>query len=266
MKPFQMRTLLAGAVLALSLSAPAAAAQVAVNGVLLGADEGWIQDGTSYVTLQALSREGDFVLRWDGATAWLEDEQTSLSARPGACYIEINGRALYVPDGVPVVEGRSALPLRLLEQALGGAVSWDEESRVASLDLRDARPGTADYPQEDLYWLARIISAESRGEPLEGQIAVGNVVLNRVESEQYPDSVKDVVFDRNYGVQFEPVENGTVYDEPTATSVLAAKLALEGADVVGDSLYFFAPALSAGRWIVDNCTYYTTIGCHRFYV
>ena len=85
------------------------------------------------------------------------------------------------------------------------------------------------YSEEDLYWLARIISAESRGEPLEGQIAVGNVVLNRVDSDNYPDTIKEVIFDRNHGVQFEPVENGTVYDDPTPTSVLAAKLALEGA-------------------------------------
>ena len=62
------------------------------------------------------------------------------------------------------------------------------------------------------------------------------------------------------------MSNGTIYLEPTASSVLAAKLALEGADVVGESLYFYAPALSAGSWIVKNCTYYATIGCHRFYL
>ena len=123
----------------------------------------------------------------------------------------------------------------------------------------------ADYDGETLYWLSRIISAESRGEVLLGQMAVGNVVLNRVAHQNYPDTVKGVVFDRNYGVQFEPVANGTVYDEPTATSVLAAKLCLEGARVVADSLYFYAPALSAGTWIVANGKYYTTIGCHKFY-
>jgi len=266
MKPFQIQKALAALTVALSLACPAAAARVEVNGVVLEPHEGWVEDGTSYVTLQALSREGGFELSWDGDAAWLEDEQTTLSARPGARYIEVNGRALYVPEGVLTVDGRSALPLRLLERALGGAVAWDEDSRVASLELRGAQAAGADYPREDLYWLARIISAESRGEPLEGQIAVGNVVLNRVDSDNYPDTIKEVIFDRNHGVQFEPVENGTVYDDPTPTSVLAAKLALEGADVVGDSLYFFAPALSAGSWIVNNCTYYTTIGCHRFYL
>ena len=77
-----------------------------------------------------------------------------------------------------------------------------------------------------------------------GKIAVGNVVLNRVKSSSFPNSVKEVVFDDRYAIQFEPVANGTVYDRPTESALLAAKLCLEGAGAAGDSLYFFAPALS----------------------
>ena len=58
-----------------------------------------------------------------------------------------------------------------------------------------------------------MISAESQGEPLVGQLAVGNVVLNRVAHQNYPDTIREVVFDDHYGVQFEPVSNGTVYDQ-----------------------------------------------------
>ena len=94
---------------------------------------------------------------------------------------------------------------------------------------------------------------------------MGNVVLNRVNSGQFPNTVKEVVFDRKYGVQFEPVSNGTIYDRPTDSAVLAAKLCLEGAAPVGDSLYFYAPALSAGTWISTSRAYYGTIGCHKFY-
>ena len=60
--------------------------------------------------------------------------------------------------------------------------------------------------------------------------------------------------------------NGTVYDVPTASAVAAAKLALDGTNVVGSCLYFYAPALSQGLWINENRSYYTTIGCHRFYL
>lgn len=260
-----MRYILAGCLTALSLTFTTAAAQVEVGGTTLSQSEGWVENGVSYVTLRALSREAGYDLSWDGGAARMTASGLELTARPGACYVEVNGRALYLPGGVRVVEGRVALPLRTLENALGGRVDWDSSTATASLDLQGARAKQADYDQEDLDWLSRIISAESRGESLLGQIAVGNVVLNRVKSSQYPNTVKGVVFDTKNGVQFEPVSNGSIYQQPTASSVLAAKLALEGADVVGGCLYFYAPALSAGSWIVRNCTYYTTIGCHRFY-
>ena len=94
---------------------------------------------------------------------------------------------------------------------------------------------------------------------------MGNVVLNRVASSQYPDTIKEVVFDDKDAIQFEPVANGTVYGEPTEQSVLAARLVLNGTTVVDDCMFFFNPSLSEGRWIVENCTYYRTIGCHQFY-
>ena len=118
----------------------------------------------------------------------------------------------------------------------------------------------------DLYWLSRIISAESRGETLTGQIAVGNVVLNRVKSAEFPNSIPAVIFDRKHDVQFTPVSNGTVYLPPTAQSVEAAKRALSGESTAGRAMYFYAPALSQGVWINANRTYLMTIGCHRFYL
>ncbi len=129
----------------------------------------------------------------------------------------------------------------------------------------EGKPERPPYTEEDLYWMSRIISAESRGEPLLGKLAVGTVVLNRVASGEFPDTVREVIFDRKWGVQFTPVANGTVYDEPTQESVLAAKLVLDGARVAGDSLYFIAPELTDNHWTMENRTYVTTIGCHWFY-
>jgi len=258
-----------GAIAALSitclLTAPAAAALVEVDGVALTPEQGWVSDGVSYITLRTLAQLEGYGLCWDGTQAVLTGEGLELTAIPGQPYLEVNGRALYVREGVGSREGRSYLPMSVVADAMGGSLSWDASTATARLSLKNALPPVADYDPEELYWLSRIISAESRGEVLLGQIAVGNVVLNRVAHENYPDTVKGVVFDRNYGVQFEPVANGTVYLDPVPTSVLAAKLCLEGASVVADSLYFFAPALSAGTWIVENGKYHTTIGCHKFY-
>lgn len=113
--------------------------------------------------------------------------------------------------------------------------------------------------------MSRIISAESRGEPLLGKIAVGTVVLNRVASKEFPNTIYDVIFDRKWGVQFQPTANGTIHNEPTAESVLAAKLVLEGARAAGDSLYFLAPDLTQNHWIMNNRDHVATIGCHWFY-
>ena len=68
-------------------------------------------------------------------------------------------------EGVRVVEGRTVLSLRLLSQATSGALSWDAASGTAHLDTRGTVPAQADYDEEDLYWMSRIISAES-GESL----------------------------------------------------------------------------------------------------
>ena len=96
-------------------------------------------------------------------------------------------------------------------------------------------------------------------------MAVGSVILNRRASGKFPDTIQGVIFDRKDAVQFEPVANGTIYDEPTRQSILAARLVLSGASVVGGCMYFFNPSLSTGQWIRRNCTYYTSIGCHMFY-
>ena len=250
---------------ALALTIPAHAAQIEVDGQTLSASDAWVEEGTSYVTLRAFSARTGRTLTWTGEKARLAGTGLELEAAPGALYVTANGRALYVPGGVRVENGVTILPLSVLANAAGAELTWDGENAAARLKLDGAVPPQADYDQTDLYWLSRIISAESRGEPLLGQIAVGNVVLNRVASAEFPDSIYGVIFDDRWGGQFEPVSNGTIYDQPIDSAVLAAKLCLEGAAPVGDSLYFYAPALSAGTWISTSRAYYGTIGCHKFY-
>ena len=172
---------------------------------------------------------GGYTLSWNGTAAALTAEDLELTATPGALYVEVNGRALYVEHGVQVRDGRIALPLEVLAEAAGLQLTWDEVEGAAWLSTDQAQPASASYPAEDLYWLSRIISAESRGEPLLGQIAVGNVILNRVESSQYPDTVEGVVFDTKYGVQFQPVE-GT---GQTQLFDLLGEVGKEGAEVYG---------------------------------
>ena len=98
-----------------------------------------------------------------------------------------------------------------------------------------------------------------------GQIAVGNVVMNRVRHRDYPHTIYGVIFDRKYGVQFSPVLDGSIYQTPTYSSTLSAKIVLEGFSLSEDALFFLAPKIAQSDWIVNHRTYLFTVGNHDFY-
>ncbi len=224
------------------------------------------EGGTTYVSLRVVSNllAPQAQVSWARGTAWVKGTGVTLKAVPGQNYITVNDRALYVAKGVKLENGRVMVPIRVLAEALGGSVSWSRAEGIA-LTVGSGVPGPAPYTSEELYWMSRIISAESQGEPLAGKIAVGTVVLNRVASNQFPNTIYDVIFDDKWGVQFTPAANGMIYQEPTTESVLAAKLCLEGARMAGDSLYFLAPDIATNSWVMDNREFVVTIGRHWFY-
>lgn len=260
----QARNLLCGLLAAASLMLPAQGArtvQVQVDGELL-ATSAYVEQGVTYVPLRhLLDAFGGWELVWDSQeqAAVAVSNAARLTADPTENTVAIDDEILSAR--VTVEDGRTYVPLRLVTEALGGSAEWD-----AYLDGAAVTSPGAEYDAADLYWLSHIISAESGAEPMEGQIAVGNVVLNRVASDQFPDTIPGVIFDRVDAVQFEPVENGTVYNTPTPQATEAAKRVLDGENTIDDAMYFYAPALSQGIWINANCTYYKTIGCHRFYL
>lgn len=126
------------------------------------------------------------------------------------------------------------------------------------------KPDSA-YDYEDLYWLSRIISAEAKGESFTGQIGVGTVVLNRVRSKEFPNTVKGVVFDKKYGTQFTPVANGSIYEKPTESAVIAAKMCLDGYTLSNSVLYFVNPRIATSSWIQNHRKYAFRVGNHDFY-
>ena len=256
--------LLCGTLAAASLSLSAAATRVVpvqvdgqhINGV------SYLEQGVTYVPLRyLLDTYGGWEINWDS-----EAQQAVAVSASARLIADPTGQTVTV-DGtnydarVTVENGRTYVPLRLVAEALGGSAEWDPWLGGAAVTSAEA-----DCNAVELYWRSRIISAESGAEPLEGQLAVGNVVLNRVSSDEFPNTIPGVIFDRVDAVQFEPVENGTVHRTPTSQAVEAAMRVLDGEDVIGDAMYFYAPALSQGVWINANRTYFKTIGCHRFYL
>ncbi len=116
------------------------------------------------------------------------------------------------------------------------------------------------YSSSDYQLLARLISAEARGEPYTGQVAVGAVVLNRVEHPSFPDSISGVIYQKN---AFSCLYDGQ-FDKPVADSAYkAARDALNGYDPSGGAIYYFNPKTATSSWIWSR-PLIKVIGNHRF--
>ncbi len=228
-------------------------------------------NGRTYVPFRAFCEAiYNCGIEWHGEskTAYAYGDNIVLSATEGENYIVANGRYFYF-DGMPVyISGdRTYVPLRITAEAFGSEVGWNGEYMTAYVG-RATEPiedASSYYDEDELYWLSRIIYAESGSEPLIGMIAVGNVVLNRVRSDIAPDTIYGVIFDNKYGVQFEPTSNGAIYQTPSEKAVIAAKICLEGYSISEDILFFYAPRYVYAAWIEENRTHEFTIGGHKFF-
>lgn len=112
----------------------------------------------------------------------------------------------------------------------------------------------------DVELLARLISAEARGEPYAGQVAVGAVVLNRVESPAFPNSMSGVIYQSG---AFTCLQDGQFWGEVTDSAYQAARDALNGWDPSGGAIYYFNPNTATSSWIWSR-PLITVIGKHRF--
>lgn len=121
--------------------------------------------------------------------------------------------------------------------------------------------GSASGNQDaNLYLLARIISAEARGEPYEGQVAVGAVVLNRVRHPSFPNSLSGVIYQNG---AFTAIVDGQ-FDQPISSSAYrAARDAMNGWDPSGGAIYYYNPVKSTSKWIFSRPVI-KTIGNHVF--
>lgn len=100
--------------------------------------------------------------------------------------------------------------------------------------------------ENDLYTLAAVINGEGRGEPYTGQVAIGAVVLNRVESDKFPNTIAEVVYQTG---AFDSVRDGQINLTPTESAVRAAIDALNGWDPTDGALYFWNPSTATSKWI-----------------
>lgn len=129
---------------------------------------------------------------------------------------------------------------------------------LAALGIQSSSGG-GNY-SNDVALLARVISAEARGEPYSGQVAVGAVILNRVKHPSFPNSISGVIYQSN---AFTCMVDGQI-NQPVADSAYkAAQDALNGWDPSGGAIYYFNPATATNSWIWSR-PLITIIGKHRF--
>ena len=227
--------------------------------------------GTVYVPVQRFADLfGHFRTTYVEATeeVVITGANLTIAVKAGDPYITVNDRIFYTGVRVLSLGGWIFVPLTAMCKALNARVTIRKgyyDAFITSGDPTGVARASEVYDSTDLYWLSRIISAEAKGESLEGQIAVGSVVMNRTRSSGFPNSVKDVVFDTKHGIQFAPAANGAVYQTPTPSAIRAAKICLEGYSLSSKILYFFNPRLSPSNWISQNRPYIMTIGNHKFY-
>lgn len=258
-------------VLTISVGAADRSVKVSIDGVTLtNAVGARLVGDTTYVPIYKFcTMLGTTSKSFDDATktAKLTCRGINVYAQKGEGYIIANGRYIFTDRKNIIIDGTMLVPVRSIAKAFGAQVGWNSSdySVTVSDSGNTIQSGDSFYNSTDLLWLSRIIYAESNTEPFAGKIAVGNVVLNRVRSNEFPNSVYGVIFGREYGVQFTPVENGAVYNTPSESCVIAAKICLEGFTYSDSVLYFMDAAVASNMWIANNRRFAFAIGDHSFY-
>jgi len=140
----------------------------------------------------------------------------------------------------------------------------DETARALGINIpgggKTASGGGGSVRSNELYTLAQCIHGEARGEPYIGQVAVGAVIMNRVRSPLFPNTIAGVIFQPG---AFTAVSDGQMFQPPGATALKAAQDALNGWDPTGGALYYYNPAKTTSKWIWSRPVI-KVIGKHYF--
>ena len=134
------------------------------------------------------------------------------------------------------------------------------QALVVPLHTLREYPVGVSLTDKEVEWIAQMIHAEARGEPYIGQVAVGAVIINRLKSRQFPNTVYEVLFQKN---AFQPIRDGSFWQQPNEMAYRAALEALNGHDPTNGAVFFFNPRLSNDRFMHSRPAV-VTIGQHRF--
>jgi N-acetylmuramoyl-L-alanine amidase len=134
------------------------------------------------------------------------------------------------------------------------------EKTLKALGITDKSQSFGGYDSNDYELLARTISAEARGESYLGQVAVGAVILNRIEHPSFPDTLSGVIYQKG---AFSCLDDGQFYEPIADSAYSAARDAINGLDPSGGAIYYYNPVTATNKWIRSRPVI-TTIGKHIF--
>lgn len=268
------------------LSAPAASPypQTVISGTLSAAPEvriyldgllsagGISENGSIYIPVSVLFDYLGLDAEYSAENGTLKITAPGLSftQSAGDGYFAANHRYFYSPEGYIFRDGEAYLPAEAIKRLFGTVCSVSEDA--VNIDTASASiiKGGENYYEtrysfEDVYWLSHAIYNEAMNEPLEGLIAVGNVILNRVKHPLFPSTVYEVIFDTKYSIQFESSLGSAMGDDTDEISLLAAYMCLEGCNTAGKSIFFINPEKADDAWLRQREQFTVSIGRHDFY-
>lgn len=204
-----------------------------------------------------LAQNKIFITREDGL---------QMELQPGSRLAKANGRCWYMASACSYTAGVTMIPLRDAAKVFCGEITWEKDTKTAYIigsGLLES--GETYYNQADLLWIARIVRHEAGNQPLDGKVAVANVIINRMKSPTFPNTAEEVIYDTRSGVQFVKRSSQSILKEPSEQCYVAAMLALEGYETAPDCLYFASNSVASRCWAGRNRQVAFVIGGHTFF-
>lgn len=210
-------------------------------------------------------------------------ESFTLLAQPGSQTMYVNGQSIYIPNGIKILNGYTMAPIEQLANVFSGSqVGYDwnlnvyvvttgaylagsasagaAQTTTVQTVQATAAAGSGYYDPQALDLIARVINAEAGSMSMEGKVSVGNVIMNRVASSEFPNTVYGVLYQPN---QFTVVNYASFQRTPSAESIAAAKQAMDGVNYVPGAMFYNVQGLNT--WASRNRPYLTTFAGHDFY-
>ncbi len=235
---------------------------IKINGVQLKTPvNSFLENGTVYVPVRALCESLGATVAWEEAT------ETATVTKDGVTlnFSEINPsmhKAIMYKDSF-------FTPVRVIAEAFGFKVDWDNKLYNVHITMEgytipDAYVDYNSFSDEDVILLAKLIYAEAGACTFQEQLGIGGVIINRLVSPSYPNTISGVIYDTKWSVQFPPAFDGSLDRDPSGVAIIAAKCVMHGTNVVGGSIGFTYTG-DTTSWITQNMTLVVAFDSISFY-